>query len=366
MLPATFEERGICLAFTTPELEYCRIRKDYKNRLEVVLPSFAAMRGNYIVPWTTLSESITLSVHDRMLQEKVEEIGAISPNDIRHAELAIACDGLAGPAVAEAAAHALEADARQVNLTNLLLMARVIIASEGASADVLIRLAQGSDHDVKIAANGAARCVGLTTAELDERLGELSILAAPLGVEGSDQPGRLRRAIGDLQFFEQSIGAWSPLDDSVTDLAKFCGEVVGMTLRTTSVLIREFDDAVGAPIDVLRRWDDERDRLHGLISRLSWLLDGWEKVVRLWTEALPREKQVQEQALYTIFRILPLLPQTEFAEDEAARLTGVREKHQHTVQLYENWRTGEPDYELIARIEEANARAIKANGHGQL
>src|ERR1019366_7482081 len=119
-LPATFEERGIALSFTTPQLAYCRIRKDYRDRLEISVPNIGEGKGNYVIPWSALGQAMTLTAHDRALQEEVQRIEAMSPYDIRTAELLIARDGLAGPDVAQAAVRALESDAKQIDLTTLM------------------------------------------------------------------------------------------------------------------------------------------------------------------------------------------------------------------------------------------------------
>src|ERR1700733_2298006 len=113
-LPATFEERGISLSLTTPQLAFCRVRKDYRDRLEVSIPNIGDGKGNYVIPWAGLAQAVTLTTHDRALQEEVQRIEAISPYDIRTADLTIASDGLAGPDVAAAAAKSLEEDAKQI------------------------------------------------------------------------------------------------------------------------------------------------------------------------------------------------------------------------------------------------------------
>src|SRR5438874_440982 len=141
--PATFEERGISLAFTTPSLAYARVRKDYRDRLEVVLPNIGQAKGTYVIPWAALAGTMTLTTHDRALQEEVEESEAMSPYGIRTAELTIARDGLAGPEVAEAAARTLDKDEKQIDLTNLMFMTKVIMASGSLSRSMLASLASG-------------------------------------------------------------------------------------------------------------------------------------------------------------------------------------------------------------------------------
>src|SRR5271166_5073484 len=84
-LPATFEERGVAVSFTTPALAYARIRKDYRDRLEVVLPNIGESKGTFVIPWSALADTVTLTTHDRALQEEVQNSDAVSPYDIRTA-----------------------------------------------------------------------------------------------------------------------------------------------------------------------------------------------------------------------------------------------------------------------------------------
>jgi hypothetical protein len=357
-LPATFEERGISLSFTTPQLAYCRIRKDYRDRLEVSLPNIGEGKGNYVIPWAALGQAVTLTAHDRALQEEVQRIDAMSPYDIRTAELTIAREGLAGPDVAEAATKALDADAKHIDLTNLMFMAKVIMAANAMSPEMLAGIATGkSDDMVRNAAYKAAGEIGLTPAQLDEKLGRLSKVVSPLGIEGAPESGRLRRLIADLQEFRDSLERWigaHPNGD--VELAKFSAQVAALTLDRGSGVIADFDSRARDPIKILQQWTVESEELQKDVIRLSWLFDGWEMIIRTWEQAKDEGRDAEDSALATIFRALPLLPKSEFEESETNRTSTLRISRRRSVKMYENWVTGEIDYDLLSRIEGAKAR----------
>ena len=357
-LPATFEERGVALSFTTPALAYARIRKDYRDRLEVVLPNIGEGKGTFVIPWSALADTMTLTAHDRALQEEVQNNDAMSPYDIRMAELVIARDGLAGTDVAEAAAKALAEDAKHVDLTNLMFMAKVIMASGSLTKEMLAGLASGeSDDKVRQAAYKVAGTIGLKPTQLDEKLGKLSRVVAPLGIEGAPEMGRLRRLIRELSTFRDSLDHWAAENvHCEVELARFCVEVADLTLLRGIKIVQEFDAALSEPLNILKNWDIESPKLQNAVVRLSWLFDGWDMIIRTWDAAKNQNRDAQEAALFAIFRALPLLPKSELESSEANKASSFRISKKRSVRMYENWSTGELDMDLLSRIESMKAQ----------
>lgn len=352
-LPATFEERGVALSFTTPALAYARIRKDYRNRLEIVLPNIGEAKGTFVIPWAALAETVTLTAHDRALQEEVQTNDAMSPYDIRTAELVIARDGLAGTDAAAAAAKALEEDAKHVDLTNLMFMAKVIMASGTLTKEMLAGLASGeSDHMVREAAYKVAGTIGLKPSQLDEKLGKLSKVVAPLGIEGAPEQGRLRRLIRGLGELRDSLERWAQENiHCEVELARFCVDVADLTLVRGIKLVQDFDAALGEPLNILKNWEFEAPKLQNAVVRLSWLFDGWAMIISTWEAGKKESRDRQEAALFNIFRALPLLPKAELEESETSKTSSLRISKKRNVRMYENWATGELDMDLLSRIE---------------
>src|SRR5690349_4436102 len=106
-------------------LTQTRIRKDERDRLEVLVPSFSSGKGIYVIPWRSVPEMVTMTVHDRYLHELIVKDPVCSPNEVRTAALQVARTGLAGPPAADAARAALREDDEHRTLTNYLLIVRI-------------------------------------------------------------------------------------------------------------------------------------------------------------------------------------------------------------------------------------------------
>jgi hypothetical protein len=292
------------------------------------------------------------------LQEEVERIKALSPHDIRIAELLIGRNGLAGPEVAETATKALDEDEEEVNLTTLMFMAKVIMAGNAMTPEIVAGLADGTADDmVRTAAYEAAQAIGVRPSQLDDKLARLAKVVGPLGIEGAPQPSRLRRVLRELHEFKASTERWAEENPhGEVDVARFCAEVADVTLERAVSVANQFDTCVRDPLNVLQNWDREIGALHGHVIRLSWLLDGWDALLNTWQAVATAPRQDQDQALITIFRALPLLPKSEYTENEAKRNNRLRISRKRSIRMYEDWNTGEVDYDMVARIEAAKAR----------
>jgi hypothetical protein len=93
------------------------------------------------------------------------------------------------------------------------------------------------------------------------------------------------------------------------------------------------------------------------VDRLSWLLDGWDMIAAFWKGSLDLPAEDQQATIGQIMRVLPLVPHGEVEADDQ-----IEEKRDQLIQrrrmrALEDWRTGEIDLELMARIEAAKAKA---------
>ncbi len=138
-LPSTFEDRGAAIPFTTPMFAYARVRKDYRNRLELMVTRFTAAAGVYVVPWPMVPDIAALTTHDVMLYEEVSAKRVLNPYDMRLAALGVAKTGLAGPKAAEAATAALIENEKFKALNQLMLILRAIEETGISTAESLTR-----------------------------------------------------------------------------------------------------------------------------------------------------------------------------------------------------------------------------------
>lgn len=358
--PSTFEERGAAVAFTTPVLAQTRVRKDDREQLEVLIPNLSEGRGLYVVPWKSLPLAFPMTVHDRMLHELIAKGEGCSPEDIRKAVLEAARCGLAGPQAVESAEAALRDDDEQRLLINFQLIVEVLKAVGMESTEIL-RAGLASEEGQRLTRDlmmKAAHRLALEPTELYSRIAELAVYLEPLGLSTSPKPARLRRLLRDLQGFRDSMTDWAT--DNVSEAAPigtFCAEVAEHTLNHARNVMNQLDQAVSAFELLLRQWDSKRMLVRKSATRLSWLLDGWDFLMLLWSNSLSQGRHEQDMAVHEIFRVIPLLPRTEANADLAGAAEKVLTSNRKSVRAYVDWRSGQLDVDLVMRIETIKGRA---------
>lgn len=359
--PATFEERGVAVSFTTPLLSQTRVRVDERRRLEVLIPSFSEGKGIYVVPWKVVPEMVAMTVHDRYLHEQIVRLGACSPQEIRGAQLRAARSGLAGPEGAKAARATLADDQKYRALTNVLLIVEVLRAAGLESAD-LVRSGLDSREMEALTRSyltRAAASFAIDPAQLYERIATLAEVVWPIGLVTAPEPGRLRRRLRGLADFRDELNQWAdehPCD--AAPVARFCASVATHTLSKGEELLADFDRRARAIGTMIRDWASQSAIFREDSEKLTWLADGWDFILGAWAEAQGHD-DLQEQAMTVneIFRILPLLPTRETARDQHAEARSVMAQHRRSVRAYEDWRTGVLDTEAVHRIEAIKAKA---------
>ncbi len=323
---ATFDDRGAAVMFTTPLLTGCRVRKNYRNAYELLIPNLAENESTYVIPWANLKESVTLTVHDRMLCTEIGQLEEFSPLVVRRVERKVAASGLAGPANTQAAIDALAAEeAIQKAVSDLL--------REAASA---------------------------AKVELDEEkdISGLSIAIAPFWHLAGKDPPTLRNSLEQLGPFRDSLYSWQEgAAPEQAAFAQICAEVADESLSVGLKLVAEFDSKIADVKGVVENFTDDSEMLRRLAMRSAWLLDGWDFVTKWWETAKPKSRYEQIDALVGIARILPRIPTKEFVSDRAGTHREFGAIRKKWVRMYQNWRTGEIDMELRSRIEAIKAEA---------
>jgi len=357
--PSNFEERGAAVAFTTPLLSQTRVRRGDRSRLEVLIPSFSDGNGTYVVPWRSVPEVVPMTVHDRFLHSLIDREGAAGPEDVRNAVLRAARGGLAGPRSAAAARAALGEDEEARTITNFLLIVEVLRAT-GLDPREIVRAGLHSHEGERLTRghmNDAAQALGIGAEELYKRIAEMADVIHPVGMPNAPRPGRLRRALADIAEFRERAEEWSRVDGSeMAPVAEFCAKVAEDTRRLGTEALGEFDGRVGALGNVLREWKPEMRAVRRIVARLTWLVDGWGHIAGVWRDAAEQDARDRRGAMSEIFRILPLIPKNEGDRGHVERASEVLSRRRRTVRVYEDWRTGRSDVDLIRRIERMKAR----------
>ena len=357
LLPSTFEERGATVPFTTPALSLARVRKNSRDRLEIVVGQFSGGPGAYVIPWASLSEIITLTSHDVLLHEKVEERQALDPHAVRMAALEVARSGLAGPDVVASAAKALADDEEAKALNQVILILKVIEEAEPAHARSLmrdIRTPEGQDRVREVFFSFGDR-LNLDAKAFDQRLSDLGIATYPVGTVWSPFDGRLRRLVRRLGEFTAAVSTWGMehLGEGA-DQAAFTAEVSAFSLKIAREALQRFDTVVGSPRQIVVDWEARATAVSRLVMRLAWLVDGWQPLIETWF--LAGDDQARIEAMDFIVPRLPFIPAKEL-EPVPVAIALVR-KGGRWVKLNQDWKTGEPDRILIRRLEALRAREL--------
>lgn len=361
MLPATFEERGAIVPFTTPALALSRVRRDARQRLILQMPNFGGSEGAFVVPWKSVGEVTTMSVHDRALQEEVESSEALTPEQLRVSALRIGGTGLAGPIVAEASRQALEADKRKaVELHFLLIIA--LLNAMGLEADELMALNPASEawrQKTKALLGQAGQRVGIEVNDIYTRVAALARVLLPVGLSAGRSEGRLRHVLNGFIDFRDSIIEWSDGEKSeLAPFAKFVGFVADDTMRTADRLFRQLDGTLRDMVSLVRDWQVQGKAVVSLTAKLGWLLDGWDFMFIFWEQLQSDPIEAQREAVGRIIRVLPLIPRNEAdgPQDEFEQ----RQQQLQGRQLQSNtdWRRARADLDLMTRMEAAKARVV--------
>ena len=109
VLPRTFLEWGVAVPFTTPLLSSGRVRPGRRGRPEMLMPNPSGGRGLYVFDLAAAPEVTSLTLHDRLLVERLLELPAPSPSEIRKAAQEVAIEGAAGRRAAREASAAADA-----------------------------------------------------------------------------------------------------------------------------------------------------------------------------------------------------------------------------------------------------------------
>ena len=362
--PSTFEDRGAAVAFTTPLLAQTRVRRGERNQLEVLVPGLAEGRSLYVIPWRALPLAFPMTVHDRMLQDLIATGNGCSPEDIRKAVLEAAKAGLAGIEAVEQAEATLNADAEQRMLINFQLIAAMLQAVGLDTADLLrggLTSAEGQAA-TRVMMGRAAQRLALEPQQLYANVAGLATVLEPIGMapggaSRNARPGRLRRLAAELEDFRRSILDWATGNVSeAAPIAIFCGEVAEHTLILVRQVLSDIDQSVAGFEALLREWDRASGSLRQGATRLSWLVDGWEFVISSWRAARDRDRYAQDMTVHEIFRVLPLLPREETSDNHAVMADHIMSSNRRSVRAYVDWRSGQLDVDLVARIESIKAR----------
>lgn len=336
----TFLDWGVAVPFTTPALAHARIRPTARGPVELVLPNLAGGKGSYVVDLAGAPALFTLTVHDRLLVDALLALPSLTPAEVRRVVREVAATGAAGRAVRRSAEAALAEEHACCRLVELALLNGLFSKAAGGPVDWR-RLREG---DAAFRAYLRGRLaelgprLGMGADEVLDTLEEIAWLAAPVGAPESSQPGRNEREINRLARLIDTIRVWQSGEQAAMPLAE---AVVACAERTLAAARRGHEAAMAMLADVpalLAAYRKDRAEVVERLTRLDWLLDGWQQVCAMWEAVARAERPAQRAAIEQIAALIPFLAATTADEAQAPARDELQKSRR--VRLLEDWRTG--------------------------
>jgi hypothetical protein len=360
--PNTFEERGAVVPFTTPVLAYSRLRQQEEHGLELLVPGLAGGRDTYVIPWRSLPSVFTMTVHDRMLREEIEELPDSTPIEIRRATLKVESTGLAGPATTHAAKQAASDEDSERLLTNFFLVSEAVRQLSGGKlqlgpADLTN---EAGRQRTKLILSRIAAMWDLSADEFYARLETWAGAVSPIGAPGLNYICRQRQLIADLNDYAGDVEAWSERDmTDAADSARICARIAEETVSSARSINAGVDRYCSDMRGTLSEWSISIGRIRALMERLAWLLDGWRPVVTMWQEVDHNDREAAQDTVGEMLRLMPMMPRREVGSRARKTWGDLSQALYRTrTKAHEDWLSGKVDIDLVLRLER-----FKAIGH---
>jgi hypothetical protein len=169
-----------------------------------------------------------------------------------------------------------------------------------------------------------------------------------------------RQLIAELQTLAASIEMWRgdlPAHASFGP-SELVGKSLQLTLDCAFKAAEQFDELMGDTFGTIHAWQRDRQEIIHDLTRLDWLLDGWEAILGIWNAAAPSDKNA---AIMEMAFLAPILPKEVmgwlgFQHDMAQERRKVR-----IVQQFEDWRSGRV-IDMIARNENLSFSSGQTRG----
>ena len=354
-LPRTFLEWGVAVPFTTPLLGSGRVRPGRRGRPEMILPNPSGGRGLYVFDLAAAPEVTSLTLHDRLLLERLLALPVVTPSEIRTAAQAVAIDGAAGRKAARVAVEAAAADQTMGLLTRFHLVTHLL--EEAGLERIDWRSFTGDDRALRTMIKGHLAQVAPkldTPADgLFEQIETIADIATPVGPPIDGSMSRNAAMLGRLQTLVLSLRQWSAgeSDASGSDTAQVLA-VAERAVRDAGAAQQQARALLERVMSLVRAWRQPAgDRLRTILIRPEWLLDGWGQICGLWESVARDERAVQRDMLQQIRAALPMLDPNDRGVAADAETADIRFDRGRRVKLHEDWRTGASVMEGRARAE---------------
>jgi hypothetical protein len=349
----SFQERGVAVPFTTPQLAGARIRPAARTGTEFVVPNPSGGRGVYILSWTAVKQLYRPTVHDTLLYQRVSRLPTMDPGGVRATARQLAAEGHAGKEATLAAAASAVLERKEAILVNFLMLVTLMEQVEPAGLSISADTEHTPEIDLRARriVTRVAAAIGRSPARIGEDLESLSALFVPIGLKAEAPPARLPRLMNRLLAVAESLAAWAERfpDDSRATLASSLGRSVTVTSTCAAAAHGAALDMTSDMMGLLRYWAGAPAEVARQTSRPEWILDGWERLCLLWETAAT--VSTQSAALLEMAQLVPMLPKEGTTWGQERSELEKLEPELRNAKLNVNWRGGGASHGLIARNE---------------
>jgi hypothetical protein len=355
--PASFQERGVAVPFTSPQLAGARIRHAERTGTEFVVPNPAGGRGVYVLSWSGVRQFCRPTVHDTLLHQRISRLPVMDPRGVRMTARQLAAEGHAGKDATLAAPVAAEADKQEQILINfhLLILLMEQIEPTGLRVGPETQRTPEIDRRARRIITQFGVTIGRGVIQISQDLEALSGLFVATGLDTEAPPARLPRLTERLDQASGTLSEWAGeyLNDGFAPLATSLGRSAHVTATCAAATLRATRAMTGDMKGLIQAWARNPAEVAKQASRPEWLLDGWDRFCLLWETA--GDFSAQRVVLPEMAQLVPPLPK-EGAEwgEERIELENLEPVFQGA-QLNASWRGGGASHGLIARNERLQA-----------
>ena len=356
--PLPHTERTVGIPFTTPLICGAKARLAKGGAVDLLVPNPSGARGYYVMDLRATREFCQLTVHDEVLLENLLSMDAVTPAPVRRCARNVAIAGSAGRDAAAAAKKAAERDDGIVNLTNYLMLMRLLrkVGIDEQELQQPVGKDKAVQNEIKRRLVSLTPKIGLTADEVIDTVGDIAFYASAIGFAGGDLGNRHPAVLEQLRPFAQAITRWSALETGDNkERAEQIAECADWTHREVAPLIVDCQSRLESIIELVRAWRDGRDDVRERFSLPDWLLDGWPEIFAIWETAAGEDRSMQRAAVAQIHRLLPLAK--ALAEDGKVEVMSVDSSvaRSRAVKLHEDWKSGAMMAGMRARAEALRA-----------
>jgi hypothetical protein len=217
---------------------------------------------------------------------------------------------------------------------------------------------------IKLILSRIAALFQLSADDFYGRLENWASVVGPIGVPGLNYTCRLRQLIADLHDYAGDVEAWSERDvTDAADSARVCARIAEETAGTARSLAGSIDRYAANIRETLTGWNASFERIHGLMSKLAWTLDGWGPVVTMWREVEQGDREMAQDTIGEMLRLMPVMPRREVGSRARKTWGDLSQALYRTrVRAHEDWLSGKVDIELVLRLEKFKAAAHARSG----